>query len=400
MAHGGLSTVWGAGVRLWSEGSIDRLGVDSNWIYAEARDLLSKMKYSGSNETLNFPERYSVEEKSTPPGLDLYTQIKSQNLRSKVKVFATPLAVSIEGENSCRGCGRCLSGCPYNSIFDSGLYFDQIFQREKVKSIVGVVDTLTESNGLVEVKYSAPNGTVENLVFDEVYLCAGAIGTPAILMRSGYLSTTIEVADSQVFYFIGLKKPSRTSKKNFALSQATLTSDETNLLKFSASLYLSNKDVRERISNLIASKLFGLRIAIPSFIDRFIFLGIGFLDSNHSGQMVLNRDKMTNELTVSVQSNPNSKHFVAQAVKSISRRLRSSGLFVLSGMVITPDPGEGFHSGASLPLGGKHVNHSGELRGAEHIHVSDVSTLPFIEPGAHTLTSMAFNSAVIKSSKK
>jgi len=400
MAHGGFSTVWGAGIRLWSEESISCLGVDSSLVYGEAKKLLLKMPYSGDRATLNFPKNYSIEKKANPPGSYLASKITKETSRNELKIFSTALAISTEGANSCRGCGQCLSGCPYNSIFDSGVEFDSIITQQKCNHITGIVETINESNNLVVVRYIATSGQIVSIDFDEVYLCAGAIGTPAILMRSGFLQPHIEVADSQVFYFIGLKTPSAIKQKQFALSQATIISGDDTANEFSASLYLSNKEVRERISNLIATKLFGLRIPIPSFIDRFLFLGIGFLDSENSGKIVLKFTETGNKINVSSKSNPNSRIFIRQALKSISQRLRRNGLFVFSGISIIPDPGEGFHSGASLTLGGEFVDESGVLRSSQHIHVSDVSILPFIKPGAHTFTSMAVNAAVIKRASK
>jgi ferredoxin len=320
--------------------------------------------------------------------------------RDRLKIFPTALAVNTEGDNGCRGCGQCLSGCPYNSIFDSGVEFDRAFNQQKCFYITGIVETINEFDNSVGIRYVTDSGKIETNNFDEIYLCAGALGTPGILMRSGYLQPQIEVSDSQVFYFIGLKIPNKIRQDQFALSQATVISDEVATNEFSASLYLSNKEVRERISNLIASKLFGLRIPIPIFVDRFLFLGIGFLDSENSGKIVLKLTETENKIHVSSKPNLNSKILIRQALKRISRRLRRNGFFVFSRISVIPDPGEGFHSGASLMLGGKFVDETGVLRGSEHIHVADVSILPFIKPGAHTFTSMAINAAVIHRARK
>jgi ferredoxin len=399
LAHGGLSTVWGAGIRLWPEDSISCLGVEVDEFYDEAKELLTRMEYSGDGETLNFPENYLVESKSLPPGSYLASLISLKKSRDTVKVFPTPLAVSTEGSNGCRGCGQCLSGCPYGSIFDSGIEFDRRYSDKEYEYLTGVVETVTEVSESVAVSLIKTNGEHATIHFDDVYLCAGAIGTPAILMQSGFLRQCVEVADSQVFYFMGLKTPHIVKEKQFALSQATLDSQVDSDNPFSASLYVCNKEVRERISNLIATKMYGLRVVVPSFVDRFLFLGIGFLDSKNSGKISLNRND-ENKISVSTDLNPRSRMLVRQALKIIARFLRKNRLLVFSRMVILPKPGEGFHSGASLTLGGEYVDETGLLRGTKRIHVSDVSLLPFIKPGAHTFTSMALNAALIKRGSK
>jgi len=394
LAHGGLSTVWGAGIRLWSEDSISCLGVEVDKFYGEAKELLTRMEYSGDRETLNFPENYLIESKRLPPGTYLANLFLMKKSEDAIKVFPTPLAVSTEGSNSCRGCGQCLSGCPYGSIFDSGIEFDRRYSKQEFKYLTGVVEAVTEVSESVAVRLMKTNGEQATIHFDDVYLCAGAIGTPAILMQSGFLRPYVEVADSQVFYFMGLKVPHAVKEKQFALSQATLEASKDSNNPFSASLYLCNEEVRERISNLIATKMYGLRVVVPSFVDRFLFLGIGFLDSKNSGKILLNRNS-ENRVSVSTDLNPRSRILVMQALKIIARYLRKNGLLVFSRMAIIPKPGEGFHSGASLTLGGEYVDETGLLRGTKHIHVSDVSLLPFIKPGAHTFTSMALNAALI-----
>ena len=101
-------------------------------------------------------------------------------------------------------------------------------------------------------------------------------------------------------------------------------------------------------------------------------------------------------VSVSTDLNPRSRILARQALKIIARFLRKNRLLVFSRMAILPKPGEGFHSGASLTLGGEYVDETGLLRGTKRIHVSDVSLLPFIKPGAHTFTSMALNATLIK----
>ena len=400
LAHGGLSTVWGAGIRLWSEKSLELIPLEIGSIYEQARELLLGIPYSGDGESLNFPPGYLIDANPLPPGSILFSAIKSENSNSGVNAYRPALAVSTKDQDACRGCGECLKGCPYNSIFDSGLEFDDIIDNGQIQHIIGIVESVTEHENKVMVTYKVDGSLLQNQnEFDEVYLCAGAIGTPAILMRSGYLPNEIRVADSQAFYFIGLKIPKLDLNQRFALAQANLVSEGKSPTQFSASLYLSNEQVRARISKLISTKLFGMRIRIPKLVDRFLFLGIGFLDSEDSGYIILNSYK-SGSISASPVRNPNSKKTVSQAMKNISKRLRRSGLIVIPKLSILPEPGAGFHSGAALALGEKYTDGNGLLRGYEHIHVADVSLLPCIKAGSHTFTSMAVNAAVIKASIK
>jgi len=211
------------------------------------------------------------------------------------------------------------------------------------------------------------------------------------------LPNQVVVPDSQVFYFAGLSYFKKNQKnENFALSQATVTSSEGEDHEFVCSLYSCNSDVRRRISDLISSKLFGLQIKLPKFLDRFLFLGIGFIDSKKSGLIQLNLDQNTGEIEISSVRNPESRRVIKSALRKIAQTTRKSKMYVLTNFYQMPNPGAGFHSGASIPAGGSFVSENGLLRAQESISIADVSILPFIKPGAHTFTSMAINSAIVK----
>lgn len=199
LAHGGLSTVWGAGIRLWSENLLESIPVDIDSIYREARELLLGIPYSGGADELNFPHRFSIETNPLPPGSKLFEAIKCDDSKTGVKIYRPALAVNVKGSEACRGCGECLTGCPYNSIFDSGVEFDNVINSGNTRHIVGIVESVMESNNQVTVTYTTENSALRNkLDFEHVYLCAGAIGTPAILMRSGYLpkKSKLQIAKS------------------------------------------------------------------------------------------------------------------------------------------------------------------------------------------------------------
>jgi ferredoxin len=395
-AHGGLSNTWGAGIRIWDRQHLDLAPIQTQEIYDAAKKLLQKIPFSGDASSLNLPLNSGIVSKQPPSG-----SVSFESLFSVVNQFGnsfatrTGLAVCVEGTNACRGCGECLKGCPYGSIFETSRLFDESLKRSEFKFIEGIVRDLQESDGGTTVFYETQSQAVESLEFDRVYLCAGAIGTPAILMRSKLLPNQVTVADSQAFYFIGLSYFKKNKKiERFALSQATIASSNEQECEFICSLYECNSDVRNRISELIASKLFGLRIKPPKFIDKFLFMGIGFIDSSKSGSILLNLDQDTGEISISSVRNLDSRREVKKALKCIASFTRKSKMYTFSWLHQLPSPGAGFHSGASMPAGGDIVSKNGYLKSLESVSIADVSILPFIKPGPHTFTSMAINYAI------
>jgi ferredoxin len=398
MAHGGLSNTWGAGIRLWDKEYLASATVQSKLIYEAARELLQKIPYTGDESSLNLPPGLRIIPKAPPRGSDAFDKLFLQGKHSGSSLETrTGLAVCVEGPNACRGCGQCLSGCPYGSIFETSSLFDDSHRKGEFAFIEGIVKSVQKSASGTSVFYTTQSQIIESLEFDKVYLCAGAIGTPSVLVRSKLLPSHIKVADSQVFYFMGLSYFKKNKKNDyFALSQATLTSNLGEDCEFMCSLYSCNSDVRKRISELIASRFFGLQLKLPKFLDRILYLGIGFIDSTQSGSIQIDLVNDTDEIEISSKRNPKSKKVVKRALQEIARTTRKSKMFTLTWFYQMPNPGAGFHSGASMPAGGTFVSENGTLRSLESVIIADVSILPFIKPGPHTFTSMAINTAIVK----
>ena len=385
-AWGGLSKVWGSGIRLWDMSVIQQFVDDTDRFYDSAKYLLERMGYFGNMDTLNLP--VEITPINPPSGAMKIIQKKIERNEKCTDISQTSLAVKTDGPNACRNCGKCLSGCPYGAIFDSGTELGNMVNLGKVKRMKGKVITVVPTKFKAAVSYSNKDQIITSAEYDEVYLCAGAVGTPAILMRSSLLSNQMVVSDSQVFFFIGLYRSTRHNSGSFALSQLTVSKAN----EYSASIYESNEDVRTRIAKQIKIRIFGKNIKLPKLFDKFVFVGIGFLPSDKSGKIILNRSSdQILRIELDRINNPTTCRYARSALKNIRRELRKIGLFVLPIMRLDENPGAGFHSGCSLVLDGPWVDSAGRLRSFPQIRVADVSILPFLKEGPHTFTSMVLN---------
>jgi ferredoxin len=391
LANGGLSTVWGAGIRMWDQEILAEYGWTSR-IYESALELLAHLPYSGDNSSLNIPNEWNVIGTPRPPNSSDFPDLIDYESEG-VLSFVTALAVDVKSNSKCVGCGDCLSGCSYGSIFDTGNYFDKYQAQGLVKRQQFFVEKIISGDTDITIQGRLNSKEYSVQSFHEVYLCAGALGTPAILLRSKLIpEKKMEVLDSQVFYFAGLKRFKKSKLPSFALSQITISGRSSVTGDFKASLYRSNPEIRLRMTSVL-KKVTKININIPKFIDNYFFVGIGFLNSRESGtiQIVEENEKIT------ISSKLASRVNVRKSIKLIQKFLISKKMFVLPLIFEMPTPGLGFHSGGSLSLNSDLVDEYGRLRADQRVKISDVSILKSIPAGPHTFTAMAIVSSIIKS---
>ena len=394
LANGGLSSTWGAGIRVWEKSHMEESGLHSNNIYSSAIALLEHLPYTGGNESLGIPCAYSLASRDFPlDSSEVLSNAQGIELK-QLKIVRPSLAVETQGDAACRGCGGCLNGCPYGSIFDSGDYIDRLVAANAAIRLKGRVSRLQQQGQKVLVKLQNL-GIDQSLTFDEVILCAGAIGTPLVLLQSGLIGKSTQILDSQVFYFSGIKFKWKSGRsRGFALSRNAIYCGGSSSSRFYASFYTSNVDVRKRISELLSGYMFGIKIPIPSFFDYFLLSGIGFLHSEASGiiDFEITSDKIP-KLTISKSGK--TKPAIKKALKTISKTLLKQGLFVPAKVFVLPSPGSGFHGGGGARLNSEYVDEKGRLRNSNRIRIGDTSLLSAIEPGPHTFMAMCLTHSLI-----
>ena len=385
LANGGLSTTWGAGLRVWPKESLEKLGLVPTEIYESACALLKYLPISGTHADLGIPESFFPRTPNYPTGSHPILSDWQSKSDIEIKIIRPSLAIQVTGLGSCKGCGQCLSGCPYGSIFDAGDFIDRIVASKKASRVNGVVTKIQQIDQQVSISVDKDT-FVDTLIFEEVIVCAGAIGTPALLIQSNIIKSA-EIKDSQVFYFIGLCLRKIKNKSDFALSRNSIYRFGSSEQKFYASLYTSNFEIRDRISKYISKYLFGINIPIPKFFDYFLVSGVGFLHSDVSGSIEL-KCEIPGTTQVSVIENKLTRKCISNALKSISRQLIRHRILVPSKFFVRPRTGEGFHCGSATPIDGDHLNKFAQIRNAPRIRIGDSSILSFIEPGPHTFMAM------------
>ncbi len=406
--YGGLSTVWGAGLQTCSDDYLKLFPhVFRNEIRMAENYLLNFIPHTYTPDSIN--EKYpwpNLSKSENPKYIDnALKKILNVNGRKTDSLFVAGFPrLAIVGDNSASGCtlcGKCLSGCKFNSIFDSNTVFDKLIADNKINYIKGSVKKLviTEENH-ISVRGQSP-GKSFDIEADRVLLGAGPIGTPLLLMNSNLIPEKIIVKDSQVFYSSYFFPKIQLSSK-FALAQIILTKkskgDKVNYTKFqgdlNASIYGFSRDLEPRVDEYLRNlklNLFPIN-NMGRFFLRSLFHLIGFIDSEKSGKIQITKSNL-NKVTLTPLVNENTASQINYALEELATFLRKFNFYSLpinlnSNLKI----GAGFHSGSSLPMSNKGdalTDFQGRLKNHPNILIIDSSCLPDIPTGSISLTTMA-----------
>ena len=409
-ALGGLSTVWGAGIQPVS--AVDLASVPDevrqSWLHSST-ELLKKMDFLGRNDLLSRRDPWPIDPQDQVVTSTRFQRIldradSNQTIGLQKVLYGSPRLAIVgsgnpEKKGACVLCGQCMSGCPENSIFDSGqaireaiLKFGGSYLRGTVVNI-GAHDQHAESRATsVEVVVHDADGKTVRVKTSRLYVGAGAIGTPILLQKSGLAPGVVDVRDSQMFYgaFASIDKykynklAMSTSQGYFSTSSAVDPENE-----FSMSVYEYSDDFRIRLVEMVPDFVKPL-IPISTPIIKRILPGIGFLSQDVSGSIRLNFDGA--KTTISLLENTLTNNAIHSAMKLIGKTSRRIGLYPIPNPFAIPSVGAGFHAGASMPMGGDSnhlVDWEGKLKALPSIRIVDATSLMRIKAGSHTFMAMA-----------
>lgn len=202
-ALGGLSTVWGAGIQPVSEVDLSSVPreVRQSWLRAST-DLLKKMDFLGRDDFLSRRDPWPVDPQDKVVTSTRFQRILdradlNQTVGRQKVLYGSPRLAIVGSRNAtkssaCVLCGQCMTGCPENSIFDSGNAIQEGILKFGGSYLLGTVvkvvanEQPTERNATsVEVVVRNEDGSTINLRTSRLYIAAGAIGTPILLQKSG-----------------------------------------------------------------------------------------------------------------------------------------------------------------------------------------------------------------------
>ena len=307
-------------------------------------------------------------------------------------------------EKSCRRCGLCLYGCPYDSIFAAGLSLERLV-REGVASHVPnvLIDRVTSTSAGIRVEgrsvkdysYCAFEGSA-------VFIAAGLLESARIILNSTAAKTgcrtPLRVRTSDIFTVPILRYRSVsqiTTERMHTLCQMVMNIDDPGITEHPVHLQLYGY-------NDLYPKILTRKMGRPSHfmepllrkLSERLFVGFGYLHSEISSAIRFRLTTgSTGKLSIEGQENPESR----RVTRAIGRKLFRNQ-WLLRAVPVTHQvkfdlPGGGIRTGGCFPMRstpkGLETDLWGRLPDLPGVHVVDSSILPTIPAGPLAFTVMA-----------
>ena len=429
-AFGGLSTVWGASVLPYRQDEITKWPITLKELEPHYRAVLAETGVAGVRDDLEeiFPSYHEAPSllETSPQAMAVLARWhknrrklveagfrwgKSRLLVGGKHAEASAGRWSYHGSNelaaekACVECGMCMYGCPYDLIYSSRQSIRKWHGEGKINYEAGVlVEGFKELGDRVEVwgrnltTRAEWRGETERL-----FLGGGVLSSTAMVMRSlGIEKQPVEILDSQYFTvpllsFRGTAGVRESRLHTLAQIFLEIMPAEISKQLIHLQIYTYN-DMITRVLQQKAGPLAGFLDPIIRQMEGRLFFLQGYLHSNDSGRL---RIKMVTahdgqkKFLVEPMVNPKVGGMVRKVLAKLASHLGDLGFCPILPMASLGEPGRGFHSGGSMPMGGDSQEHPivtdrlGRPNGLKRVHVIDASTFPSISATTITLTAMA-----------
>jgi choline dehydrogenase-like flavoprotein len=398
-ARGGFSNVWGAVIQEFPSEEFLRWPVTPRQLsthYSAVQELMCSSSGPFIRPSSQARAFYNDMLRNRP-------ELERNGIR-----FSYPrLAVrSSDGgpEKSCRRCGLCLYGCPYDSIFAAGVILERLVREGAVSHVPGVVvDRVTSNNGGVRVEGRSSTGRGPcSFEGSAVFIAAGLLESARIILNSSTAKTggrtSLPVRTSDIFTLPVLRYRSVSqiaTERMHTLCQMVMNIDDPAITRHPVHLQLYGYN--DLYPEILARRMGPLSRSLKPLFQHLaerLFVAFGYLHSEISSAIRFRRAvSSTGKLSIEGQENPEGRH----VARSIARKLLRNRRF-LRALPVTPQvkfdlPGGGIRTGGCFPMRSTPREMETDLWGRvpdlPGIHVVDSSVLPTIPAGPLAFTVMA-----------
>lgn len=310
------------------------------------------------------------------------TQLGLQNKFALTEIdFQVPeLAIS---SSKCIFHGGCVNGCIENAIWSSA---DLLQACEFYEQFTYLGGTFITSVVEVNCSYVEVHSERGILHFDSVFICAGPIGSSAIVLRSNY-AKEITLHDTRlgIMAFINLHKSPKHDSK-FSLAGLSLNIDlrKKDPLKVKLQLYAHTEEFTDRILSKVPKVFRPITRIIFAFLRRRLILSLIYLPQEISTPLNLKWNLEKQNLQISPDDGGHEKFASFRMYFYLLLNSIKTGLVPIP-YINLGAPGDSYHTGAAQIDSG--ISGNGAI--SPRIRILGAFSLPKIAPGAITRTAMA-----------
>jgi hypothetical protein len=192
-ALGGYSNVWSGSALIPAESDLINWPKESVPTYEDYLNVCKNIPYSGYDDNLkrffnhpseiNFKIEYPENVIKLKKKLDLINNNNFVSGYARYFINAAPQN-NKNNQNSCRYCGFCMTGCAYDSIFNSGTIIDKLYLEKKIflKKRYTLKKFLKNKKKITLIFDN--DSKVKIFHFDKVFVGAGSLNTTKIIVNS------------------------------------------------------------------------------------------------------------------------------------------------------------------------------------------------------------------------
>jgi len=382
-SFGGLSNVWGGSALRFLKKDLLEWPIQHDTLinfYEKSEKIMNVSHYNDDlSEELNIDENLIDDTK-----LKFYSNF----IKNFIKKY-------YKNEEYTMGYSRIALDEKYQA-FNTRNYIETLIKKKKIEYIenLDLEKFNINNNKIIELKFKNSN---TKILTKKLFLGAGAINTPKIVINSLEKKQDLMVKESQVFFIPAIY---RGEVSNLNENFHTLTQSQfffKKNIKFNIGKISYQIKYDPILTRSLLKKQFGfLGKLVPNFLLNRIFFISGFINSEHSTYHGVIKKE---DLKVDVVENKKNKKMIKYEILNQLTSLKKKHQFSLFKFFLKlGDFGISYHLGSSIPMIKDKKNYdnkklyskeNGEISLFKNVFIIDSSSFTNIPAGSISLTIMA-----------
>ena len=402
MTHfiGGYSNVWSGSVLFpdkkdligWPEKSLPKIETFTRYF--------NDISYVSNNDNINsiFPNLKTRFDKLNYPKQINSLRKRLDKFNSKDFVSGNPRVFLETGDkkNSCKYCGYCMTGCAYDSFYNSKNDFLKFNKQKNINFFPNFILTkVAQNNNKKILHFKNKKSYIE---YDKVFLACGALSTSKIMLNSlkNLKQVKLSHCPSFVMPLFSKKSFSFNWPKTNTLSQIFIEIKNFKSKNWAHAQFSQPNEIILNKLGLLNGTSIILNIIRTFFIKR-IFTVFCTLHSKYAGKYIISKNKK--EFKINYIKNLKTNKIINSLYNSLNEKFKKVNLFSFKFLLNHANNSDHYYIGCSFPMKKKRKKITdtdvlGQIKDFKNLHIIDSSVFTSIPSTTFGLLSM-INSARI-----